>query len=118
MIGTAGLKGYRINCIFGAYERERQHPQPIIIDIELDYDFADAARSDDVRSAVDYDRVAEGVTALVQRRQFHLIETMAEETAAMLFVEHPSVRAVRLQVRKPHAVALAESSFVRLERTR
>lgn len=118
MIATAGLRGYRIDCIVGIYEHERQQPQPIIMDIEFDYDFEKATRSDQVGGAVDYDRVAEGVNALVRRRNFHLIETMAEETAAMLLAEHPSLQTVRLEVRKPDAVPSAQYSFVRLERTR
>jgi len=118
MTGTVGLKGFRIDCVVGVYASEREHPQAVIMDIELDYDFAGAAGSDDVSNAVDYDRVAEGVTELVQRRGFRLIETMAEETADLLFGQHASVQTLRLEVRKPNAVAAAECSFVRLERAR
>jgi dihydroneopterin aldolase len=118
MIATTGLKGLRIECIVGVYPHEREHPQPVMIDVELDYDVADAAHADDVGHAVDYDRVAEGVTELVQRRAFHLIETMAEETADMLLGQHASVQTVRLEIRKPKAVAAADCSFVRLVRAR
>jgi len=118
VIGTAGLKGYRIDCIVGIYEHERQQPQPIVMDIEFDYDFAQARVSDHIGDAVDYDRVVEGVNALVSHRKFSLIETMAEEAAAMLLAEHPSLQTVRVEVRKPDAVPSAECSFVRLERTR
>ena len=118
MIGTTGCKGLRIDCVVGVYEHEREQPQPIVIDIELDYDFARAASSDTVRDAVDYDRVAAGVTELIQRRKFKLIETMAEETAEMLLERHASVTAVRLEIRKPNAIPAAEWSFARLERSR
>jgi len=67
---------------------------------------------------VDYDRVASSVTELVQRRAFQLIETMAEETAAMLLERLAQVRTVRLEIRKPAAVPAAACSFVRVERTR
>ena len=117
-MGTAGLKGYRIDCMIGVYEHERTQPQPIIMDIELDYDFGDASRSDSVTDTVDYDQVAQGVAALAGRRKFRLIETMGEATAAMLLAAHPSVQAVRLEIRKPRAVPNADCSFVRLERTR
>ena len=117
MIATTGLKGLRVDCVVGVYDVEREHPQPIDIDIELDYDIAAAADSDHVSDAVDYDRVAEGTTHLLKRRGFHLIETMAEETAAMLLEHHASVATVRLEIRKPNAVAAATCSFVRLERS-
>lgn len=118
MIGTTGLQGLRIDCVVGVYPHERAKTQPIAIDIELDYDFAAAAATDAVDDAIDYDGVAASVTELIQRRQFRLIETMAEETAALLLDRHPPVRAVRLEIRKPDAVPAAESSFVRLERSR
>ena len=118
MIGTTGLKGFRIDCVVGVFEHERTQPQQILMDIELDYDFEGAVRADGVGEAVDYDRVAVEVAELVQRRKFHLIETMAEETAAMLLEAHVLVHAVRLEIRKPDAVPTAACSFVRLERVR
>jgi len=118
MIGTAGLKSFQVDCIVGIYEHERRTPQTVIMDIDLDYDFAAAARSDAIGDAVDYDRVAASVTELVQRRAFQLIETMAEETAAMLLDRLAQVRTVRLEIRKPAAVPAASCSFVRVERTR
>ena len=118
MIGTTGLKSLQIGCIVGVYEQERAQPQPVVIDIELDYDFAAAAGSDAVGDAVDYDRVAEAVTGLVQRREFTLIETMAEETAAMLLEQIGRARTIRLEIRKPQAVPAAACAFVRVERTR
>jgi dihydroneopterin aldolase len=118
MIGTTGLRSLQVDCIVGIYEHERQTPQTVIIDIDLDYDFAAAASSDAIADAVDYDGVVSGVTELVRTRAFQLIETMAEETAAMLLARLAQVRAVRLEIRKPAAVPAAACSFVRVERVR
>lgn len=118
MIGTTGLKSLQVACVVGVYQRERAQPQPVVIDIELDYDFAAASTSDAVADAVDYDRVAAEVTELVQRRAFTLIETMAEETAALLLEKMAQVQTVRVEIRKPQAVPAAACAFVRVERTR
>jgi len=118
MIGTTGLKNLHIDCIVGVYPFERETTQPIFVDVELDSDYAAAAAADDVAHAIDYDRVAQGVTELVQRRKFRLIETMAEEAAALLLEQHGAVRTVRIEIRKPNAVPAADCSFVRLERSR
>jgi dihydroneopterin aldolase len=118
MVGTAGLKGLRVECIVGIYEHERQKTQTVVVDIELDYDFAGAAASDVIGDAVDYDQVAAAVSELAERRGFQLIETMAEETAGMLLERLAQVQAVRLEIRKPEAVPAAACSFVRLERKR
>ena len=118
MVGTAGLKDLRVDCIVGVYEHERHTPQTLMVDVEIDYDFAAAAASDAIGDAVDYDRVAAAVTGLAERRQFQLIETMAEETAGMLLEQLAAAQAVRLEIRKPAAVPAAACSFVRVERKR
>ena len=118
MIGTTGIKSLHVDCIVGIHELERRIPQAVIIDIELDYDFAAASGSDAIDDAVNYVEVASGVTELIQRRAFFLIETMAEETAAMLLAQSSHLQRVRLEIRKPAAVAAAACSFVRVARTR
>lgn len=118
MTGTTGLKQLRVDCIVGIHPHERTHPQTVILDIELDYDFTPAASSDAIPDAVDYDLVAASVTELIQERRFRLIETMAEQAAAMLLDRVPAVRTVRLEIRKPAAVPAAACSFVRVERAR
>ena len=118
MIGTAGLQGLRVECIVGIHPHERETPQSVLFDIDLDYDFAAAATSDAIDGAVDYTAVVRQVTALAERRQFQLIETMAEESAAMLLAQFPQVGTVRIEIRKPAAVPAALCSFVRLERVR
>ena len=118
MIGTTGLHNLRIDCIVGVYEHERKEAQPVFIDLEVDYDFAAAALSDDVAHAVDYDRMASMVTELVQARQFQVLEAMAEAVAAMLLETMPVIDGARLEIRKPDAVPAADNSFVRVERFR
>jgi len=118
MIGTTGLQALRVDCIVGIYEHERQARQTLFVDVDLDYDFAAAAASDAIADAVDYDGVVAALTALAERRGFQLIETMAEESAAMLLARLPQVRRVRLEIRKPAAVPAATCAFVRVERTR
>ncbi len=117
-IGTTGLKNLRVDCVVGVYEHERAAPQPVLFDIALDYDFAAAAGSDAIDDAVDYDGAAAAVITLVQERQFALLESMAEAVAARLLALMPTVRTVRLEIRKPEAVAAASCSFVRVERER
>ena len=114
MVGTAGLKNLEVTGIVGVYARERERPQPVIFDIEVDYDLAPAAQSDALADAVDYDGVAE----LVRRRRFALLETMAEAAAALLLDRIDRARRVRLEVRKPRAVPAAACAFVRVERAR
>lgn len=118
MIGTTGLQGLRVECIVGIHRHERETRQSVILDIEMDYDFAAASASEAIGDAVDYAGVASQVTELAERRGFQLIETMAEEMAALVLARFPQVRRVRLEIRKPAAVPAAACAFVRVERAR
>lgn len=118
MIGTTGLQQLRVDCIVGIYPHERAATQTVLLDIELDYDFAPPAASDAIPDAVDYDHVAASVTALLQERRFQLLESMAEHAATMLFERDARIQAVRLVIQKPAAVPAASCSFVRVARTR
>lgn len=90
----------------------------MLLDIEIDYDFARPATSDAIADAVDYGAIAAGVTEMIQKKRFQLLETMAEQTAVMLLNRIPEVTTVRLEIRKPAAVPAAACSFVRIVRTR
>jgi dihydroneopterin aldolase len=118
MIGTTGLHNLRVDCIVGVYPHEREQVQSVLLDLELDYDFAAAAASDAIPDAVDYDLVVRIVTDLIQARRFQLIEAMAEAVAALLLESLPAIAAVRLEIRKPAAVPAAANSFVRVDRRR
>ncbi len=118
MKGTIGLKDLRIECIVGIYPRERIEEQPLFLDVEVDQDFAAAAASEHVHDTVDYDQIAAALTDLARDRQYQLIETFAEDGAALILQRWTAVEAVRIEVRKPRAVPAAACSFVRLERSR
>ena len=102
MIGTAGLKGLRVECVVGIYAHERSQSQNVQFDLELDYDFTAAARSDAIGDAVNYEHVATAVTELVQLRKFQLLETMAEAVSSMILYQSqlgrhgPSYEAIAL----------------------
>lgn len=117
-IGTTGLKNLRVDCIIGVYPHERGDPQPLFIDVEVDYDFAPAAESDALTDALDYDRIATGLAEIARKGRFTLLEALAETSAQFCLRSFPSVTAVRLEIRKPQAVEAADASFVRIERRR
>ena len=118
MKGTAGLRDLEVQCVIGVYDHERIGPQPLHNDVELDYDFAAAAASDQLADAVDYDGVTRTITRLAEQRGYQLLETLAEEAVSRLFHELPTVQTIRMEIRKPRAVAAAAASFVRVERER
>ncbi len=116
--GTTGLKNLRIDSVIGVYPHERTDAQPLFVDVEVDYDFAPAAKSDALDDALDYDVIASGLALVAQEGRFTLLEALAEACADFCFRSFPPVMAVRLEIRKPQAVEAAAASFVRIERRR
>ncbi len=112
---TIFIRKLKVECVVGVHQWERKLPRKLLLDIELDTDIRRPAKSDDLKHALDYHRVAEVAAVLAQASQFQLIETLAEALAAKLLDEF-AASAVRISVHKPGAVAGAESVGVRIQR--
>ena len=78
------IKALVAECRVGVLEAERATPQVVWIDLELEIDARRASASDDVKDAIDYSRVVSDVKRLVEKKPYHLLETMAEEIAALV----------------------------------
>lgn len=88
-----------IEAHVGVFEWERKELQKIWLDIELPIDARGAARADDVHHVVDYGALVTQVRQHVAQRTYHLMETIAEETA-QLILEHFPTEAVQVRVKK------------------
>jgi dihydroneopterin aldolase len=118
MIGTVGLNDLRIDCIIGIYPHERATTQPLFVDVEVDYDFASAARSSSIEDALDYDELARELTRLAVERQYKLLESFVEEATNHCLQHFTMINRIRLSVRKPQAVENAAAAFAMAERRR
>jgi dihydroneopterin aldolase len=87
------------------------------ISLAMATDASTAARSDDIKDAVDYAAAAARVAALTIEGKFKLAETLAEHIAQLLLHEFP-IQRVRVEVEKPMAIKEAESVGVSIERRR
>jgi dihydroneopterin aldolase len=109
------IRDLRIDTIVGAYDWERQIKQTLVFDIDMATDIQRAAASDDLQYAVNYHAVSLRVSAYVEAHHTALIETLAENVAALILAEF-NVPWVRLQLTKPNAVLGARSVGVIIER--
>ncbi len=105
----------RVDAIVGIWDWERAMTQSVSIDLEMDWDISQAARTDDIDATLDYRAVSKRVAALVEESRFRLIETMAEHIAELLQKEF-SVTWLRVSIHKPSAVRGARDVGVRIER--
>lgn len=111
--GTTGLLNLHVPCVVGIYDHERKGPQPLYVDIEVDYDWSLAVATDEMVHGVDYDGLAATITQVAQDGRFALLETLIVRCAEACLKNFPVLTSVRLTVRKPEAVPAANASFVR-----
>lgn len=88
-----------MDCRMGVYDWERETPQTIWVDLELAIDAASAAMRDDVQDTIDYGRLVTLIKQHGHSKPFNLLETMAEELAALVLREFPSDE-VTIRVKK------------------
>ena len=109
------IRDLRVDTIVGVYDWERQIKQTLVLDIDIATDIQHAAKTDDLQFAVNYHAVSLRVAAFVEANHTALIETLAENIAALIRTEF-NVNWVRLQLTKPNAVLGAKSVGVIIER--
>lgn len=105
-----------IDCVanIGVTAEERTIEQRLSIDIEIWVDSAKAARTDSLKDALDYSKVAVLVMEVCGSRHFHLIETLAELLAAGILDGFPTPQ-VRILVRKISPVVEPRVNYVSIE---
>ncbi len=98
-------------------EAERQTGQHYRIDLELELDLSQSARSDDVADTVDYSVAADLAISTLRERPFNLIESAAQRIADRLLNEFPlDTVTVRLAKLLPPVDASIESAAVEIIR--
>jgi dihydroneopterin aldolase len=116
MADTLAIHDLILSCRLGVFEWEREQPQEIRVDVELDIDAVAAAEEDDVRQTVDYAALVAAITTLAQGRAFRLMETLAH-AIAMMVLERGRATAVSVRVKK-QALAGIGYAAVTVERRR
>jgi dihydroneopterin aldolase len=116
---TIELHGIVLHAFHGVLEQERRDGQRFVVDVELDLEDEEAARSDRIEDAVDYRGIVARVREISDDRAYHLLEALAAAIADALLREWP-VTAARVRVRKPDVVLdpPVEFAAVSVERRR
>jgi len=109
------IHGLRLDTEIGVYEWEKNVKQPISLDIEVNTDASTPAQSDELKDALDYQKISDRVTEFIDSQHFHLVETVAEKVATLLFDEF-GVSWARVKVSKLSAIKTVDSVGVMIER--
>ena len=98
--GFIRIRGMRFWGKHGANPGEREHDQPIDMDVEISADLEDAAQSDALTETIDYSAVYRTCERIAAQRSFALLEALADDVARAV-CENPKVLEAVVRVRKP-----------------
>ena len=117
------LRNLILQASIGVHAHEQVESQRVRINIDLGVDDDSARDADDgigrdeLARVVDYEKVADGVRALLAGGHVRLVETLAERIAAFCLLDIRVMR-VRVRVEKLDILPDAESAGVEIERVR
>lgn len=109
------IRGLKVDAVIGVFEWEKQVRQPLLFDLEMAWDIRQAAATDDLTYALNYQAVAEHVEHFVCAHQFQLLETLLEQLAAELRQTF-AIPWLSIRVEKPAVVPQAQAVGLYIER--
>ncbi|MEE2756762.1 MAG: dihydroneopterin aldolase [Myxococcota bacterium] len=72
---TINVDNLEVDCLIGVWSHERNIAQRIRVDIAVECDVETAAREDDLPLTLNYADIARDVTFILEKCQFHLLES-------------------------------------------
>ena len=109
------IKNLQVETIIGIFDWEREVRQVVSIDLEMEFDNKKAAKSDDIKDALDYKKIGKRVSGYVEKSKHKLVERLAEQIAKIILTEFP-VSGLILSVTKPGALRDSKSVGITITR--
>lgn len=101
----------------GVYDREKQAPQRVRINVELQVAERGRPRDDDIANVLSYEDIVDGIRAILGRGHINLVETLAEEIADLCLADLRVAQA-RIGVDKLDVEPDAAAVGIEIERSR
>lgn len=111
------ITGLVATGIVGVKEPEREFPQELLLDIELEYPLYKAGESDSIEDTISYSFVAKLVRKCVQASSYYTLEALAGHLVNELFEETPA-DAVLIKIEKANFVSKTSRVGVQIYRQR
>jgi dihydroneopterin aldolase len=112
------LHGIQVPAALGVTAGERRQRRPVLLDLEVETDFARAGRTDRIGDTLHYKRIFEVVEDVASNHEHKLVEALAQRIAKAV-LEKFAADAITVTVRKPTPIAgVLKHAGVRIRRTR
>ncbi len=107
------LSGYNVMASIGVHPHEQIAPQLIRVDVTLDLGDMQAPKHDRLAETLNYEWIAELIENQCTQGHVQLIETLTSKIAKDCLGDE-RVRAVRVRIEKPGAIAKADAAGVEI----
>lgn len=111
------VKNLKTLARVGCSAEERNTPQLIAFDIEIETNLAKAAKSEKIVDTICYASVADSVVEITRSRDWILIETLGDAIITNLLETLPQARKVVLSISK-FVVASTDAVGIKMQRER
>ena len=108
------IKDLEVFYHVGVPDEERAQPQRLLVSVEMEYDFSEAAKTDDLTKTINYFAVAQRLLKLGDGRSWKLLEKLASDIAAIVIQEFQASE-VSVEIKK---FIILEAQFVAVKLTR
>lgn len=96
------IKNLRVEAVIGVYDTEKKYKQPLLINLEIDYNEGVAPKTDRIDDTLNYHTVTDRVREYVENTKFDLLEKLVEEISKIV-LSYEKVHSVSIQIDKPEA---------------
>ena len=93
------IKELTLDLKLGYYEFEKNKPQKVKFNLEIDYEDKKPTNDKDIKSIVNYGKVVKLITKLVKNKHYNFLETLAEDVFDELFKDK-KIAKITLRIEK------------------
>ena len=106
-----------LNIIIGYHSFEKINKQNVKFNIELDYTNQKPHNDKDIKSIVNYERIAKIIKNLTKSKHYNFLESLAEDVFDELFKDE-RINKIRLKIEKLNAIKGTVSAGIEITKKR
>lgn len=100
MLNVVRIKNAVFYAYHGALKEEQFIGGKFEADVDMFFNFTEAAANDDLSKTINYDEVYKFINKVIHEKKYYLIETLATIIADSLLKTYPILEKVKVKVRK------------------
>ena len=114
---TVFIKDFIIQEIIGIHEHEKTKKQKIKFNIVVNVNQNTVPDEKDIKSIVDYEKIANKLENLVKNQKYNFLESLAEDSFKEIFKDK-RINSVKIKIEKLDAIKNADSVGVEVFKSR